>query len=90
LQHSHRRLYSSSCLTSVEGEEITFSLDDEVRDSSELELRPSAADSPGLKAGTEILLIGLVLLLEQEEEEECGLLFWVWLQVSSVGDRDGI
>lgn len=49
---------------------MIFSLKAEVRESSELELCPSAADSFELWAGTEFILVSLVLLEDVEEDAD--------------------
>lgn len=56
-------------LTSGEAEGMVFSTDTRFRESSELELCPSAAESFELKVGTEFLLVSLSLLEEVEEED---------------------
>lgn len=56
-------------LTSGEEEGLFFSLDTRFRESSELELCPSAADSLELEAGTEFFLASFLLLKEREEED---------------------
>lgn len=63
-----------------------------VRDSSEQELCPSAADSFEFWVSNEFLLVSLVLEEEEEEEEadETGLLSWAWLQESSLGGEDRV
>lgn len=73
--------------SSKEGEGIMFSLNLEVRESSELELWPSAEALCGVKAGTRFPLIGGALLLEVEEEDEreCGLFSLHWLPGCSSG-----
>lgn len=57
-------------LTTGEGEGMIFSLATKVRESSELELCPSAADSFELRVGTEFLLASLVLPEEEEDADE--------------------
>lgn len=68
-----------------------FSSDTKVRDSSELELCPSAADSFEFKVSSEFLLVSVVPLEEEEEEaDERGPLSWAWLQGSSLGGGDRV
>lgn len=60
-------------------------LDTELTESSELERRPSAADSFEVRVGTEFLLVSFVLLEEEEEDADEGdLLSWAWLQEGSL------
>ncbi len=57
-------------LTIRGGEGTFFSLATKVRESSALELCPSAADSFELRVGTEFLLVSLVLPEEEEDADE--------------------
>lgn len=62
------------------GEGMTFPLDTELRESSELERCPSAADSLEVRVGTEFLLVSFVLEEEEEEEDadDGDLQSWAW------------